>query len=251
VTSGLHRVEFRDFFIADELNSMMYVFILMEFTVCAYVHGWNELDNVCDYQRSWVTPAVGMLPALWRLLQCIRRYVDNRLMFPHLANGLKYLLTIVTIWLAAVSRISHSTAAFALWVLSSFVTSIYAGVWDIYMDWGLLEKGSPNPLLRAQLIYPPWMYYFAMVTNSLLRVSWIINVSPNQYGLFLDFRVVAFFSAVLELVRRFQWNVFRMENEHVNNCGMFRATKAIPLPFGVDTKDKELVHGYVQQDHVL
>jgi hypothetical protein len=36
---------------------------------------------------------------------------------------------------------------------------------------------------------------------------------------------------VLECVRRFQWNFFRLENEHLNNCGRYRITKEIPLPF--------------------
>ena len=35
----------------------------------------------------------------------------------------------------------------------------------------------------------------------------------------------------LEIVRRCIWNVFRMENEQVNNCGKFRATLEVPLPF--------------------
>lgn len=40
--------------------------------------------------------------------------------------------------------------------------------------------------------------------------------------------------AALEIGRRIIWNVFRLENEQLNNCGLFRATKDIPLPFTVD-----------------
>lgn len=29
------------------------------------------------------------------------------------------------------------------------------------------------------------------------------------------------------------WNFFRLENEHLNNCGQFRAIKDIPLPFHI------------------
>ena len=35
--------------------------------------------------------------------------------------------------------------------------------------------------------------------------------------------------AFLELVRRFIWNFFRLENEHLNNCGEFRAVRDISL----------------------
>ena len=35
--------------------------------------------------------------------------------------------------------------------------------------------------------------------------------------------------ALLEIVRRFTWNFFRLENEHLNNCGEFRAVRDISL----------------------
>jgi hypothetical protein len=31
--------------------------------------------------------------------------------------------------------------------------------------------------------------------------------------------------------RRFVWNFIRLENEHTNNCGKYRAITAIPLPY--------------------
>jgi hypothetical protein len=35
----------------------------------------------------------------------------------------------------------------------------------------------------------------------------------------------------LEITRRGVWNTIRIENEHLNNVGEFRAFKEIPLPF--------------------
>lgn len=37
-----------------------------------------------------IRPMVAMLPAWFRLAQCIRRYRDTKEAFPHLANALKY-----------------------------------------------------------------------------------------------------------------------------------------------------------------
>lgn len=34
-----------------------------------------------------------------------------------------------------------------------------------------------------------------------------------------------------------------MENEHVNNCGMFRATKEIPLPYAVGNAERDVDPG--------
>jgi hypothetical protein len=36
-------------------------------------------------------------------------------------------------------------------------------------------------------------------------------------------------TAMLECGRRFVWNFFRLENEHVNNCGNYRAVRDISL----------------------
>ena len=33
----------------------------------------------------------------------------------------------------------------------------------------------------------------------------------------------------LEVFRRFVWNYFRLENEHINNCGNFRAVRDISV----------------------
>jgi hypothetical protein len=68
-----------------------------------------------------------------------------------------------------------------------------------------------------------------MPVNIILRFSWIVNT----VGLPLGSQVLGFISGALEVYRRFQWNFFRLENEHLNNCGQFRAIKEIPLPFSV------------------
>jgi EXS family len=68
-----------------------------------------------------------------------------------------------------------------------------------------------------------------MPINVILRFSWIVNT----VGLPLGSQVLGFMSGALEVYRRFQWNFFRLENEHLNNCGQFRAIKEIPLPFSV------------------
>lgn len=42
---------------------------------------------------------------------------------------------------------------------------------------------------------------------------------------------ISFTLAVLEILRRCLWNVLRLENEHLTNCGQFRVTHEVPLPF--------------------
>ena len=43
------------------------------------------------------------------------------------------------------------------------------------------------------------------------------------------------------LFRRFVWNFFRLENEHLNNCGEFRAVRDISIaPILMGNRDKRI-----------
>lgn len=49
------------------------------------------------------------------------------------------------------------------------------------------------------------------------------------------------------LLRRFVWNFFRLENEHLNNCGEFRAVRDISVaPLNAD--DQTLLEQMMDQD---
>jgi hypothetical protein len=55
--------------------------------------------------------------------------------------------------------------------------------------------------------------------------------------------LLLFILSLIEALRRFQWNFFRLENEHVNNCGQFRAVKDVPLPFILsERQESSLIH---------
>ena len=56
----------------------------------------------------------------------------------------------------------------------------------------------------------------------------------------LNRSAMIFVVAVLEIIRRGIWNFFRVENEHLNNVGNFRAFKSVPLPFSYEDVDKDL-----------
>ncbi|KAF9580553.1 hypothetical protein BGW38_002745 [Lunasporangiospora selenospora] len=177
IASGYYRVEFRDFFLADEMNSLSYSIEQFEFALCAYAHQWTDTD--------------------------------------------------VRLKIA--------------YILIATTTSIYTFTWDVYMDWGLFRFGKRGggsfgyPFLRQELVYTrPWIYYFAIITDFLGRFSWIARLLPlNINGFILSFTL-----AFIEVLRRWQWNFFRLENEHLNNCGQFRAIKDIPLPFHIRVEDK-------------
>jgi xenotropic and polytropic retrovirus receptor 1 len=70
-----------------------------------------------------------------------------------------------------------------------------------------------------------------MVIDPLLRSSWLFYVvfpGQNQHS-----AATSFFLALGEVFRRFMWNFFRMENEHMTNVGHFLAARDVPLPFSL------------------
>ena len=91
------------------------------------------------------------------------------------------------------------------------------------MDWGLLEPGSHNILLRNKLFYPKYLYYLVMVLNLLLRLVWILTLSPTIVTLFGSGQIFTLVTGTLEIARRGFWNLFRTEKEQIQNCGQFKA----------------------------
>ncbi|KAJ1948375.1 Signal transduction protein [Linderina pennispora] len=232
--SGAYSVEFRDFFLGDEMCSLTYTFSMVLLFSCASANKWTDLGERCNTTQWWSNAAFLMIPNLLRLLQCIRRYVDSGDAFPHLANGAKYSSTILTVWLASAHRIHGGTAWDSMWVVSAIANSCFTSLWDLLMDWGLFESGSKHRFLRSELKFDHvWIYYVAIVMDVILRFAWITQISPTffSFGHAVHTSTVAYVAAVLEVARRISWNFLRVENEHISNCGQFRATTDIPLPF--------------------
>ncbi|GBB90282.1 hypothetical protein RclHR1_01720003 [Rhizophagus clarus] len=227
VASGFYRVEFRDFFIADELNSLTYTFMNTQYLFCAI--------KACRF--SLISPLLTTLPPWWRFVQCLKRYSLTYHKYPHLLNAGKYFSTIMAIWFLFLFRTYNNKITKSFWIGGQTISSTYSFLWDVLMDWSLLQLDSQNYLLRDELNFKNHaIYYFAIVSDGLLRFSWILQlIIPSKYSLATIFTI-----AFGEMLRRWQWNFFRVENEHVNNCGQFRAIKEIPLPFEKETLDEEL-----------
>lgn len=57
--------------------------------------------------------------------------------------------------------------------------------------------------------------------------------------------------APLEVIRRFVWNFFRLENEHLNNCGKFRAVRDISIA-PIDASDQnQILHMMDEKDGIV
>lgn len=153
-----------------------------------------------------------------------------------------------------------------VWIVAAVFTSSLTAYWDIIYDFGLFntydkndsddattrskqmtsnsvssiidleeyqidqqkKKNKQYPFLRKELVYPVWVYYFAIVENVILRFGWIITISLTEFS-GIEAGLVVSLLAPMEMFRRFVWNCIRLENEQLNNCGLFRAVRDIPM----------------------
>lgn len=242
ICAPLYKVTLPDFFLADQLTSQVQALRSLESYICYY--GWGDFRhrrNTCNTSDVFNTFSfiVAVIPYWSRLLQCLRRLFEEK--SPEQGhNGLKYFITIVALCLRTAYSLNKGLSWKVLAVIFSVAAAIFSTYWDLVHDWGLLHQKSKNRWLRDKLLIPNKSVYFgAMVLNVVLRFAWLQSVF--NFNLFdLHKQTLVTIVASLEIIRRGMWNFFRIENEHLNNVGKYRAFKSVPLPFNYDEdEDKE------------
>ncbi|XP_010249411.1 PREDICTED: SPX and EXS domain-containing protein 3-like [Nelumbo nucifera] len=218
----LQPISFSDFFLADILTSMAKVFSDLERSVCRMVHrqvatiAWFEADSVCG-SHSIAIPLVLVFPYMCRFLQCLRQYKDTKEKTT-LLNALKYSTAVPVIFLSALKyhvlpdRWTNNFRP--LWLLSSVVNSLYSFYWDVTRDWDLsgftrIFKFSKQHICSNLLYGRQWVYFWVIGSNLVLRCTWTYKLSAHLRHNYLT----VFTITALEILRRFQWIFFRVENE--------------------------------------
>ncbi|PSK36726.1 hypothetical protein B9Z65_1909 [Elsinoe australis] len=230
--SGIYPVEFRDFFLGDLFCSQTYALGNLELFFCLYHQRpiWGS-PSLCSSSNSRLLGFLTCLPGIWRALQCIRRYRDTQNFFPHLVNCGKYFCTIAYYLTLSLYRMNHSASMKALFITFATINALFVSVWDLVMDFSLMDPYAKHRFLRQNLafksVYP---YYAAIVIDPIIRFNWIfyaIYTEQPQHA-----AMVSFLVGFTEVCRRGMWMVFRVENEHCTNVGRFRAYRDAPLPYG-------------------
>ncbi|KAH0946478.1 hypothetical protein HN011_011278 [Eciton burchellii] len=242
-------VGFADFWLADQLNSLHTVFLDFQYFVCFYIQNssWTDVTDTetCIMRELSMRPFVACLPAWFRFAQCLRRYRDTKETFPHLLNAVKYatsFFVVIFSYLHLTNKkyytLSTENPYFYLWLTASVVSSCFTYTWDVKLDWGLFDSSAgENKFLREEIVYSsPYYYYFAMIEDFILRFGWAFSLSLTEMG-YVHADLMVSIVAPLEVFRRFVWNFFRLENEHLNNCGKFRAVRDISVA-PVDCSDQ-------------
>eukprot|EP01084_Bolivina_argentea_P291837 501619_1 len=240
VRAPFTKVHFVDFFIADQWCSLFTVVVDLTFSMCFFATGEFRVqktlveykaDSICAGKnvKMWIK-LLRFIPYWLRFAQCIKRFYDTSSK-SHLVNGGKYFTCILTSILATLDEHYEDNIWYKLKIIRfifASISTIYAFMWDLIKDWGLLHFDCKYILLRNQLRFNPMHYYIAIIINFLFRISWGIYLFPRSFLISIQVHYIALGLGAIEIIRRCIWNIFRLENEHINNCGEFRVVKDIP-----------------------
>eukprot|EP01113_Clastostelium_recurvatum_P036050 TRINITY_DN5091_c0_g1_i2.p1 TRINITY_DN5091_c0_g1~~TRINITY_DN5091_c0_g1_i2.p1 ORF type:complete len:778 (+),score=160.04 TRINITY_DN5091_c0_g1_i2:66-2399(+) len=224
-------VKFRHTYLGDVLTSMVKFLFDLEYSTCYIVTGdWHDFVSArCQQATTVALPVMSGLPLLWRFMQCLRRFYDTR-QHIHLGNSMKYFVAFSTVLFSALYG-NFSTYPLPwtwrrdIWFVMFIIATLYNFLWDVFVDWHLFRTRGTFLRPRAQLLFYPyvWVYYVAIVFDFLLRFAWTLTITPVQFNIGIDPEFFTTILVIVELTRRFMWSIFRVELEHVLNCGEARS----------------------------
>ena len=133
--SPFGQVKFRHFFMADILTSITIPVADICTSVCFFFDG-HFLDNT-ESDCFWLPTSIKIvvvLPYWFRFAQCLNKFYNTRMWFPHLVNAGKYGMSIVVVVLP------YFNVALAIMIPIRIIATLYSYSWDIVMDWGFLRS---------------------------------------------------------------------------------------------------------------
>lgn len=250
ILTPIFPVSFKDFFIADLFTSLSEFLFDIQFIFCFYSFHIRPIeDTFCASIYSLGLPLLNIYPYYLRMMQCLRKFFETEDVHPHLINAGKYLISLVVIIFAYVDTTLIPLLGIwnfmkIEWLILNVIATSYRVIWDIYFDWGLF-RSSKNKFLRNQITFSNSLYYFSIIVDIVVRFQWIPLLLLNLFLIMSETTKfwITIAIANFELFRRFLWNIFRMEKEHLYNSEQFRVIKEIPLPFE-EVSNSDLLNHY-------
>ncbi|VDC03363.1 unnamed protein product [Peniophora sp. CBMAI 1063] len=233
IKSGWSKVRFTEFWLSAQLASLAFTLGNIYFVACSYHVGFDhDPMSACSRSSAWAAPAVlAALPLMIRFVQCMRRQVDTG-KTRHLLNAAKYSVGVAHYgmyywWRSGQNKYGTS---FGLYCLTGTLFAIGSCAWEFIIDWSVLRPHARHPLLRDDVFYPLPVYYFALFSNIVARFAWVCYIPSGG----LNFALRTWLVAVVEVLRRWQWNLFRLESEHLGNMDSYRIMRELPMFYAPD-----------------
>ncbi len=222
------RTTFRQSLMADVTTSLVIPLRLFLEGACLVVTGGlfrfelSHTPSMCLLAAPVAGDVISVTPYLWRLTQCVERWIHTR-ENQHVFNAAKYATCVTAVLFSALCSVLASLgftvgpAPHTLKIILVMVSTCYCYLWDVFVDWALLCRGSgPIPSFRPGLYPHRWAYRIAPITNFIMRFAWALTLPSRPlfpYPLTLQLILGA-----VEVTRRFIWVVLRVENEVVQRA---------------------------------
>ena len=246
VIAPFGKLGLREFFVGDIITSLIKPMGDMVYSVC-FIGSLRifrqDLDEgpICDAISFYMLPLVSFFPFFWRMMQCLRRAVVLKEAV-HVLNCMKYMTGMIVILMGILSgelwafEFSNSRSVLLqfLWLCSTVVSTICMYSWDVFVDWRFFRwwKADKRLFLREKVGYPfTWYMYWMIVSNFFARFTWSLTVSQKKIFPGNASQIFILVISMVEVLRRFQWALIRVENEHLNNVGHYRTSMEVPMPF--------------------
>jgi len=198
---------------------------------------WGE--HLTECRRSAFPYFAWSIPFLLRARQCTiaaRHAPDSLARDLQRVNFLKYLTALPVIAFAfcyvragEFSQMLEKEDFEFMWALAAVLNSMFSFLWDLVMDWGLLQPGADTFGLRQVLLFKGvFGFYQVLILQNLIgRTLWSLRWSP-QATLTLGAFLLGTFQQSAEVFRRCLWNLLRVEWECIKK-GVHRVEKHFPV----------------------
>ena len=227
--SPFGKVGFIHFFTADVLTSLSKPLADIYRSFCYITSdAWRIHHQVnCPGNLYWLY-ILCVIPYVWRFLQCWNRFYYTRQWFPHLVNAGKYSFGILTVTVTYFEAQFDPTHRHVVLIIVFILATLYMLLWDVFMDFGF--RRFFTAVGRKQCLYPHWVYYYVCICNVFLRMTWCLTLIPKSWMVnsYLQVEVLLLLVCLLELLRRAQWALLRIENEKFSNIEKYRNEDFVP-----------------------
>lgn len=237
------KVAFVEVLCADALCSLSKVFKDIGVTIIVLIASFSDIPIYNMHEGGMILIALlASLPFALRVRQCSIQLINTSDIYSAFAitiNIVKYISSFPPIWIATYSAITTNTSIESktnihmMMLVAATVNSSLSYGWDIVMDWGLISfniRPSSKALFyfRPRLFYPIYYHLVAAIINLILRFSWMITMyeaaramNPGSLVLLIE---------AVEIIRRFIWNIFRVEWEIINKADVDKVEKEVITP---------------------
>jgi len=248
-------VPFAEVLVADGLTSLAKVFFDIAMSTCVALNSTSNVfllgglgieagqpgprlgEALEECSRSSLPFLMWALPFLIRANQCImasRNSPDAVTRILHRVNLAKYLSALPAVFFALLYTQGNRLVVLetedfeAMWAVASMLNAVFSFVWDLVMDWGLMQ---PGPCLNGSFGLRPMLlfrgiwgfYYLSIAFNLMGRTLWSLRWSPQATEL-LGIQFLTTLQQGAEVLRRCLWNVLRIEWECIRR-GVHRSDK--------------------------